>query len=273
MHVHNIMRPQDAWLDRIDNRRSTPFVPRITSKPNAKVPLDPIYTQHITSHDPRLSLRLAFSRPVPQEGTRYTTHLHYMPSRGVAIHIHTSTSSYISSILRDNSKGSPNNYPNLTIRPRAHGYVHTLNISCSRAYQVDTPEALEDLIQVLSAEKEIAVDLEHHSFRSFQGLTCLMQLSTRTQDYIIDTLALMTSLEALNVIFTDPKILKVFHGSDQDIKWLQRDFGIYVVNLFDTGQASRLLSKPSAKLQFLLDHYCSVKGIRCCQYWPISNLS
>lgn len=26
------------------------------------------------------------------------------------------------------------------------------------------------------------------------------------------------------------------HGADRDVLWLQRDFGIYVANLFDTGQ-------------------------------------
>ena len=29
------------------------------------------------------------------------------------------------------------------------------------------------------------------------------------------------------------------HGSDSDVTWLQKDFGIYVVNLFDTGQVGR----------------------------------
>jgi len=33
------------------------------------------------------------------------------------------------------------------------------------------------------------VDLENHSFRSFEGFLCLMQLSTRTHDFVIDTLA------------------------------------------------------------------------------------
>jgi len=28
------------------------------------------------------------------------------------------------------------------------------------------------------------------------------------------------------------------HGADKDIVWLQRDFGIYVCNMFDTGQVS-----------------------------------
>ena len=30
--------------------------------------------------------------------------------------------------------------------------------------------------------------------------------------------------------------LQILHGSDQDILWLQRDLGLYVVNMFDTGQ-------------------------------------
>lgn len=29
---------------------------------------------------------------------------------------------------------------------------------------------------------------------------------------------------------------QVLHGSDSDILWLQRDLGLYVVNMFDTGQ-------------------------------------
>jgi len=35
--------------------------------------------------------------------------------------------------------------------------------------------------------KEISVDLEHHSYRSFLGFTCLMQISTRSSDFIVDT--------------------------------------------------------------------------------------
>jgi exosome complex exonuclease RRP6 len=73
------------------------------------------------------------------------------------------------------------------------------------------------LAKDLEKETEIAVDLEHHSYRSYLGITCLMQLSTRTQDYIIDTLALRPKMHILLPSFTDPKILKVLHGSDMDI--------------------------------------------------------
>lgn len=57
--------------------------------------------------------------------------------------------------------------------------------------------------------KEIAVDLEHHRHRSFNGFVCLMQISTRHGDFIVDTLMLREELEELNVVFTDPDILKV----------------------------------------------------------------
>jgi hypothetical protein len=29
---------------------------------------------------------------------------------------------------------------------------------------------------------------------------------------------------------------QVLHGADHDVEWLQRDFHLYLVNLFDTGQ-------------------------------------
>lgn len=35
----------------------------------------------------------------------------------------------------------------------------------------------------------------------------------------------------------------MFHGADNDILWLQRDFHIYVVNLFDTAKVSICFSK------------------------------
>lgn len=50
---------------------------------------------------------------------------------------------------------------------------------------------------------------QHHSYRSFLGLTCLMQISTREEDFIIDTLELRSELYILNEVFTDPSVVKV----------------------------------------------------------------
>ena len=66
------------------------------------------------------------------------------------------------------------------------------------------------------------------------GFTCLIQISTRSADYIVDTLSLRSELHKLNIVTTDPNICKVFHGGQSDVNWLQKDFGVYLVNCFDT---------------------------------------
>jgi exosome complex exonuclease RRP6 len=44
-----------------------------------------------------------------------------------------------------------------------------------------------------------------------------------------------------------------------DTKWLQRDFNIHIVNLFDTHKASRVLGMSKFSYAFLLNHYCSIQ--------------
>ncbi|KAJ7477037.1 hypothetical protein B0H11DRAFT_1308173 [Mycena galericulata] len=123
---------------------------------------------------------------------------------------------------------------------------------------VATPTALDDMLNALRGAPEIAIDLEHNSYRSYSGIVCLMQISTRTQDWIVDTLALRAELAtgALNEVFTDPAVVKVLHGAESDIVWLQQDFNIYIVNLFDTFHASKLLEFPRHGLANLLEMYC-----------------
>lgn len=121
---------------------------------------------------------------------------------------------------------------------------------------VDTESQLKDMLAELRQAPEIAVDLEHHSYRTFQGITCLMQISTRAKDYIVDTLALREELHVLNEVFTDPTVVKVFHGADSDVEWLQRDLSLYVVNMFDTHQAAKRLNLARLSLAYLLKQYC-----------------
>lgn len=134
----------------------------------------------------------------------------------------------------------------------------TTDINDAKYNFVDNSSKLQEMLSELRTVNEIAVDLEHHSYRTFLGITCLMQISTRANDYIIDTIALREELYALNEVFTNPKIVKVFHGADSDIEWLQRDLSLYVVNLFDTHRASKRLGFAGLSLAFLLKHYCKI---------------
>ncbi|KAJ1393279.1 Ribonuclease H-like superfamily [Sesbania bispinosa] len=124
---------------------------------------------------------------------------------------------------------------------------------------VEEVKDLKELAAKLRSVNEFAVDLEHNQYRSFQGLTCLMQISTRTEDFIVDTLKLRIHIGPyLREVFKDPAKRKVMHGADRDIVWLQRDFGIYICNLFDTGQASKVLKMERNSLEYLLHHFCEV---------------
>nr|XP_043622307.1 protein RRP6-like 3 isoform X2 [Erigeron canadensis] len=123
---------------------------------------------------------------------------------------------------------------------------------------VDDESKLKELVEVLSKERVFAVDTEQHSLHSFLGFTALIQISTRDEDYLVDTIALHDTMGILAPLFADPNICKVFHGADNDVIWLQRDFHIYVVNLFDTAKACDLLSKPQRSLAYLLETYCGV---------------
>jgi len=64
------------------------------------------------------------------------------------------------------------------------------------------------------------LDLEHHNYRSYQGITSLIQISSLNQDYIIDPFPIWEDLILLNSITTNPKILKILHGGNMDILWL-----------------------------------------------------
>lgn len=123
---------------------------------------------------------------------------------------------------------------------------------------IDTKEKLEALRDKLNLVKEFSVDLEHNETRSYLGLTCLIQISTRDEDFIVDPFPIWDEVGILNEPFANPKILKVFHGSDNDVLWLQRDFGVHLVNLFDTYVAMKKLKYPKFGLAYLVSRFANV---------------
>ncbi|KAH9905931.1 ribonuclease H-like domain-containing protein [Xylariomycetidae sp. FL2044] len=121
---------------------------------------------------------------------------------------------------------------------------------------VDTYEGVLEMLDELKEASVIAIDTEHHDYRTYSGLLSLMQISTRDKDWIVDTLLPWRhKLQVLNEVFADPKIVKILHGAYMDIVWLQRDLGLYVVGLFDTYEASCALEYPSRSLAYLLKKF------------------
>lgn len=115
---------------------------------------------------------------------------------------------------------------------------------------INDQNKLYEMIDDLEKEEFIALDIEHHDTYSYAGLTCLLQISTKNCDYIIDVLKFINNryenfsinknfdttggLSILNKVLCNPNKLKIIHGSKSDIEWMQKDLGLYVVNLFDT---------------------------------------
>ncbi|XP_061690221.1 exosome component 10 [Syngnathoides biaculeatus] len=237
LQAKNIQRPQLKFKEKVDNS-NTPFIPKIFIKPNALKPLPSYFTtKQIRQERPEdLDVPAALADFIHQQ--RIQEHVEDMFLHPYQFELDRLT--VPDSLL---SKTEPKMYKPIE------------ETSCSF---IETLEDLVALNEKLNDLSEFAVDLEHHSYRSFLGVTCLMQISTREQDFIIDTLELRSEMYILNEAFTNPSAVKVFHGADSDIEWLQRDFGLYVVNLFDTHQASRVLNLARHSLEHLLRHYCGV---------------
>ncbi len=134
----NILRPQLAFKDLIDNSASSPFEPRIKEKPNARRPLS-ILPEYSPEGD----------------GTEIESYTHpYLHE----LEVFAATSGGV-------SKGGENG----EVPPATP-------VSEAKMVRVEMPEQLERMIEELKKEDEISVDLEAHWFRSYQGFTCLIQV-------------------------------------------------------------------------------------------------
>jgi ribonuclease D len=118
---------------------------------------------------------------------------------------------------------------------------------------IATREDLADLAQELLSEKVLAIDTEADSFYHYFDKTCLVQIATRRQIYLIDPLALggPSELAPLGPILASPTICKIFHAAEYDIFVLKRDCAFEFQNLFDTMISAQLLGYPSVGLASL----------------------
>jgi ribonuclease D len=116
---------------------------------------------------------------------------------------------------------------------------------------IETLPRLEEAAGILGRAKIIGVDLEADSMYHYFEKVCLLQIATESASYVLDPLALR-DLSALHPVFSNPRIRKVFHGADYDIRSLYRDFRIEVENLFDTQLACKFLGLRETGLEALL---------------------
>lgn len=247
-----IEKPQLAFQDDINNDREILFRPRLVSKPFPITALEYI-TIPVENSSP---VRMKYQNPYLAEIDSFSLEI----SQKSKVISNLSTQWFNNLDVFVNNKCVPK-FP-------LDKYIHDIHIEMDvtklpvydELEYIDTLDGLLEFIECVSEKNytELAIDLEHHNYRSFQGITCLMQLSTRDKDYIIDVLALRLEMHRLLHIFANPHIVKVFHGCQSDNLWLQKDFGLYLVNCFDTYHACKVLKFPACSLAHLLKYYCGI---------------
>ncbi|HOO58891.1 MAG TPA: HRDC domain-containing protein, partial [Anaerolineaceae bacterium] len=119
---------------------------------------------------------------------------------------------------------------------------------------VENDESFAHMCADLAAQPAIAVDTESNSLHAYQERVCLIQISTRENDYLVDTLAIH-SLEPLGKIFANSATQKVFHAGDYDLTCLKRDYAFTFANYFDTSIAAAVVGEENLGLSTLLTKY------------------
>jgi ribonuclease D len=126
---------------------------------------------------------------------------------------------------------------------------------------VDSAKLMQVCIHDLEKNKptELAFDLEGYCKSKDLQITCLIQLATNDgREYVIDVLAegVWDCVGELSKIFSDRSVVKIGHGiGGFDVQSLHRDFGIFVVNAFDTHEAAKTLRLKDKGLAKICCHY------------------
>ena len=224
----NVTQIDKPILGDIDNSRERPFRPRIIHKPHQLVPLNLIECRSAASTEASDVIA-----PIT-----YFQHVYEAELKNLK---------YPAWELEDPfHAGIESAVPNLAGRP---------------FLLVETVDQLDMMLEEIrsSGAREIALDLENHSYRSYQGFACLVQISTRAKDYVIDALVLRPCMSKLGDLLADPITVKILHDSENGNMWLQRDFGLYLVNVFDTYHAAKALKFPALSLAHLLTYYANIR--------------
>lgn len=216
VHAQNITRPQLKFVEKVDNS-ATPFVPKITKKPNAIVLLPDCFTGNNLPLNRQVESPVAISQPIVKgvltsvllANTKESHVLTLAPSS-----IHARARAHGSLVHMTRHYPHPYEYeikhlqyPERQLEPTTP--IMYLPFESTPYEWIDTEAGLVALSAYLDTVTEMAVDLENHNYRSYQGFCCLMQISTRDKDFLIDAIQLRHQLHMLNHSFTNPNILKV----------------------------------------------------------------
>ena len=123
----------------------------------------------------------------------------------------------------------------------------------SRTILVTNQANWEEIAANLGRETELALDTESNSLYVYRERVCLIQIGTKEETFLLDPLA-VDDLSSLGLLLADSSLVKVLHGSDYDLRSLNRDYGFTIQGLFDTQVAARFLGSTSPNLASVLEN-------------------
>lgn len=122
---------------------------------------------------------------------------------------------------------------------------------------IDRQGDLDKLIRTIQRLPEVAIDTEADSLHSYFDKVCLVQISIPGEDYVVDPLAEI-DLNPLGDVLANPKITKILHGADYDLRILHRDFDFRISSLIDTMVCAQLAGYDAVGLAALLKKHFNV---------------
>lgn len=128
----------------------------------------------------------------------------------------------------------------------------------------------------LTRAPAVAIDTESNSFHRYPERVCLVQLFSGDRCYVIDPLA-VHDMSPLGALLAAPKLEKIVHSADYDLRSLDREWGFRVRNLYDTSVAAHFVGLGQRGLGSAVEHYLGVtldKGKRLQRAdWSLRPLS
>ncbi len=112
---------------------------------------------------------------------------------------------------------------------------------------VDTAAAMDELFEELKDVDEVAVDTEADSFYSYREKICLIQVSAKGKDWLVDPLAGF-SIDKIGELLADASKCKLFHDGEYDFLLFQRQYGFTMENIYDTRAAEATLGNEAPGL-------------------------
>jgi ribonuclease D len=137
---------------------------------------------------------------------------------------------------------------------------------------IATSSELVELVPLIERNARVAVDTEADSLHCYREKLCLLQVSLREGDFLVDPLV-ENDLAPLADALARKEI--VLHGADYDLRLLRRALNFRPAKLFDTVIAARLLGVRKFSYAALVEKYFGIQLAKGSQKanWALRPLS